>query len=509
MAELIQKTDTLNEGREKLNEAIKDAEKAKIDSSEALDTANTALSKSESTQTQLDNIVIDGDSSVEAAQARVDKDGKTYGTLKERLDTEHGIVTSQLAQTDNKILHSRLVKREEVRPLLTFILDDSNVKDYSLFYPVALEKNIPFSMAIVTGRIGKNPQTINLEQLEEMRNSGLAEYISHGVNHVRLSQLTDQEIEEELVDSKKWLREHNINTDLFVYPFGDTDERVLELTRKHYNGAFRTWNYFNYPPIDTFLIQRYHFEDSLNSLKSKIDATIRDNGWMVIAVHTAYETFSQSKLRDIIDYAKNKEIDIVNASEGFNIFGNLIDFGGQDTIGADGVPNGIFNNNPISTPASPNAEIRHFKLGLTIKHYSTNSANTYNLPRAGIVATYRPKNDAYSYQLLQGYQSTSLYYRHWNDDEWSDWSSNIYDKYEPIYKSENPNAGIRYFEKGITIKHYTSNGASLWDLPSAGTLETYRPSSDLFSFQRLHHYQSLSISYRHWNGSDWSSWVDG
>src|SRR5690625_1894625 len=99
MAELIQKTDTLNEGREKLNEAIKDAEKAKIDSSEALDTANTALSKSESTQTQLDNIVIDGDSSVEAAQARVDKDGKTYGTLKERLDTEHGIVTSQLADT--------------------------------------------------------------------------------------------------------------------------------------------------------------------------------------------------------------------------------------------------------------------------------------------------------------------------------------------------------------------------------------------------------------------------
>src|SRR5690625_4263212 len=97
MAELIQKTDTLNEGREKLNEAIKDAEKAKIDSSEAKSTANTALSKSESTQTQLDNIVIDGDSSVEAAQARVDKDGKTYGTIKERIDTEHGIVTSQLA----------------------------------------------------------------------------------------------------------------------------------------------------------------------------------------------------------------------------------------------------------------------------------------------------------------------------------------------------------------------------------------------------------------------------
>src|SRR5690606_19768157 len=103
MADLIQKTDTLNQGREKLNTAITDAETAKIVSGQADDKATQALAKSESTQTQLDTIVIDGDSSVEAAQARVSSTGTAYGTLKERLDTEYEEVTTQLEQKASQL----------------------------------------------------------------------------------------------------------------------------------------------------------------------------------------------------------------------------------------------------------------------------------------------------------------------------------------------------------------------------------------------------------------------
>lgn len=99
MAELIKKTDTLNQGREKLNTAITDAETAKNISAQADDKATQALAQSESTQTQLDTIVIEGDSSVEAAQARVSTTGTAYGTLKQRLDSEYQEVTTQLAQT--------------------------------------------------------------------------------------------------------------------------------------------------------------------------------------------------------------------------------------------------------------------------------------------------------------------------------------------------------------------------------------------------------------------------
>lgn len=103
MAELIRKDDSLNDGRVKLNEAITDANTAKVTSKgaevtagQAMVIAQTAENKSDSTQTQLDTIVIDGDSSVEAAQARVDANGVVYTTLKKRLDTEIGDVTKSV-----------------------------------------------------------------------------------------------------------------------------------------------------------------------------------------------------------------------------------------------------------------------------------------------------------------------------------------------------------------------------------------------------------------------------
>lgn len=96
--EHINKTDTLNEGREKLNAAIDGANAADVTSQEADTKATQALANSESTQTQLDTIVIDGDSSVEAAQARVDEKGVPHPTLKARIDDGLNSVNQQLAQ---------------------------------------------------------------------------------------------------------------------------------------------------------------------------------------------------------------------------------------------------------------------------------------------------------------------------------------------------------------------------------------------------------------------------
>lgn len=98
MAELIQRDDSLNQGREKLNEAIKASDRSETKADYAVETADTSISKSDSTQTQLDTIVIDGDSSVEAAQARVDEKDVVHPTLKARIDDGLNSVNQQLAQ---------------------------------------------------------------------------------------------------------------------------------------------------------------------------------------------------------------------------------------------------------------------------------------------------------------------------------------------------------------------------------------------------------------------------
>lgn len=111
MAELLKPTDTLAQGYPKINAAIEQAEQAFTTADNAMDTANSsiavsnqALANSQSTQEQLNQVVIEGDSSIEAAQARVNADNTiTYDTLKERLDAEHQEVSSQLAQNTQKL----------------------------------------------------------------------------------------------------------------------------------------------------------------------------------------------------------------------------------------------------------------------------------------------------------------------------------------------------------------------------------------------------------------------
>lgn len=106
MANLINQSDTLNQGREKLNAAILDAEKSLTESSKANNIASQASTKAEqavahadSIQEQFNQVVIEGDSSVEAAQARVDETGASHSTLKARLDTGFAGVSQQLAET--------------------------------------------------------------------------------------------------------------------------------------------------------------------------------------------------------------------------------------------------------------------------------------------------------------------------------------------------------------------------------------------------------------------------
>ena len=74
----------------------------------ALNISKLADTLSKSVQEQFNQVVIDGDSSVEAAQARVDASGRTNPTLKARLDKEYNEVTAQLAQ-----ITSTLTKENE------------------------------------------------------------------------------------------------------------------------------------------------------------------------------------------------------------------------------------------------------------------------------------------------------------------------------------------------------------------------------------------------------------
>ncbi|WP_161877856.1 hypothetical protein [Alkalibacterium sp. MB6] len=116
MADLIQGSDSLNTGRVKLNKSIEQSERAENKSENAIKTsdeaksiAQTAENKSDSVQEQFNQVVIDGDSSVEAAQARVDSKGQSHPTLKVRIDDFENNTNRQL---DKKATKGQIVSSD-------------------------------------------------------------------------------------------------------------------------------------------------------------------------------------------------------------------------------------------------------------------------------------------------------------------------------------------------------------------------------------------------------------
>lgn len=109
---LFEGTEKLNASIEQSNDAIKEATTAKSTANQAVSTSQEAVTKAESVQAQFNQVVIEGDSSVEAAQARVDAENVSHPTLKARADSDYNKVTAQLAHiaSENETYSAKQVK---------------------------------------------------------------------------------------------------------------------------------------------------------------------------------------------------------------------------------------------------------------------------------------------------------------------------------------------------------------------------------------------------------------
>ncbi|MEH6891479.1 hypothetical protein V7024_17640, partial [Bacillus sp. JJ864] len=114
---------THNDIEEKSEQAVRDSIEAKELAKEANDLSNNV-------QTQVDTIVINGDSGPEAKQARVDADGNVHETLKDRADSDFK-KNANLIDLQQKIIEDMAV----------------NIKKFGAI-TIALSNNKPLSSAL-------------------------------------------------------------------------------------------------------------------------------------------------------------------------------------------------------------------------------------------------------------------------------------------------------------------------------------------------------------------------
>jgi hypothetical protein len=79
---------------------------------------NTAMDLLNGFQDQLNTIVIDGDSSLESAQARIKVDGTTFTTLKERLDSSDAALAEKAKQSDVRLKAVKLSQNDMTEEFL-------------------------------------------------------------------------------------------------------------------------------------------------------------------------------------------------------------------------------------------------------------------------------------------------------------------------------------------------------------------------------------------------------
>lgn len=145
------------------------------------------------------------------------------------------------------IFTSEINKVQHYKKPVVLTFDDGWQDVYNIAFPYAKELNMKINMYVITDFVG-TPGYCTLEQLKEMKESGLVEIDSHTLSHPYLAQLSEEQVKKELEESKAYLKENlGIESLVICYPSGSQNTMVQNVAKENYKyGLLMDGGVFNY-----------------------------------------------------------------------------------------------------------------------------------------------------------------------------------------------------------------------------------------------------------------------
>ena len=471
---------------------------------------------------------------------------ETSGAIEEKYTERLNEIYSSLEETakDSSVKSDGKMKK----CMVSFTDDDCRKEIWSILKPIADEKGVKFTLAMPTSKIGM-PNYITEEQAKSFYNEGW-EFMWHTHTENNLNTMSLEQMENEYNESVKiWSKLGLPKNKIVAYPQGHDNHLVRTFCSGKFKAGvdtFRTNN--NIVPYSQFALSRYEIGAPLNeAIKNKlgcpydnntldyykwlVDRAFQDNAWLIFYTHAWYPTFDstqQQYLKDVIDYIRSKNIDIVTLEEGLELTGNLINIGDDNgneynkdtdgyyfTVGCDGSIRSSSLKDMLpqlnySEGIDYNSKsINDFLVGITIT--AVNSADATNMPlaKAGTLITFKPNQySGYSIQKYYIYETGEEFTRGCNKSgAWQPWDS------KTLFvgsANTNPiNKPITEYQVGVTVNFVGSTICTGFPDNKPGTLTTIKPTglSNAYSYQEYVIHNEGVKYFRYCNiGGAWQSW---
>lgn len=122
---------------------------------------------------------------------------------------------------------------------VVLVFDDGWLSQYTTALPILQQFGFPASFAIIPGYMeGQYPAYMSWGDVVSLQVQNF-DIVSHSLNHLHLNEVDNSTLYNEVLGSKLLLSEYGINTNVFVYPYGEgaDNSTVRDVVSQYYSIA--------------------------------------------------------------------------------------------------------------------------------------------------------------------------------------------------------------------------------------------------------------------------------
>jgi len=212
-------------------------------------------------------------------------------------------------------------------PKLVFTFDGNNATLYNETFRIFKDKSVPFTLYVTTDWAG-NAGMFTWAQIQEMNEDGI-DIQCHGQTHTRFTDLTAAELAAELLAVNAAFVANGLESpNHCAYPYGTSGAAVEAVVDNYRLTGVKYYSLpaiLQYRNLNKYQIGRYRIDTILdqttcNAFKAQIDDAVINNGAIITIGHSGWTNvypygIKEEYLREIIDYAVSKGVDIISVSE--------------------------------------------------------------------------------------------------------------------------------------------------------------------------------------------------